>query len=366
MHIGIVGLGLIGGSIAKTIKKVHSQNSYIVAYDAYSPFTESALKEGVIDEIAPSLGEAFNSCTVIFICTPVSSILPTVKALLPYVCRDCILTDIGSTKHDLVNAIQTSIESQGKPLYFVGGHPMAGSEKSGYFASTNYLFENAYYLLTPSTNTPEFILFILQKMVERLGAIPLVMSPKYHDFATSIISHFPHIVASGLVHLVKSSDQKDHLLHTLAAGGFKDITRIASSDPTLWSDICLSNKEQLITAFKTYMALLDTFYEHLKTDNHEGIYTFFNDAKNYRNTFNEGISTPFIKHYTLYVDAEDEPGIIACIATLLSAHGINIKDIGIMNHREFESGVLRIAFASQKDMLFAHQLLAKHNYTLYT
>lgn len=365
MRIGIVGLGLIGGSIAKTLKKVHVQNSYIIGYDTCSDFTQAALQEGVIDEVASTLGHSFSDCNVIFICTPVSSILPIIDTIIPYISRDCIITDIGSTKSNLINDVNACIRKHHKPVYFVGGHPMTGSEKSGYFASTNYLFENAYYLLTPTETTPEFIVFILQKMIERLGALPLVMSPIYHDFATSVVSHLPHIIASGLVHLVKTSDNPDYLLHTLAAGGFKDITRIASSDPNIWRDICLSNKTQLQSSFKNYLNILNQFYESLETDDANAIYDFFDSGKNYRDSFDEGINTHIIKTYTLYVDAQDEPGIIACIATLLSSHGINIKDIGIMNHREFACGVLRITLASKSSMLDAHQILSKHNYTIY-
>ncbi|MGL4800309.1 MAG: prephenate dehydrogenase/arogenate dehydrogenase family protein [Cellulosilyticaceae bacterium] len=365
MRIGIIGLGLIGGSIAKTLKKVHVQNSYIIGYDTEKSFVDQALSEKVIDEIAPDIGSAFSGCNVIFICTPVSSILPIAKNLIPYVSKDCILTDIGSTKYAIVKEMSDYIATCHKNVYFVGGHPMTGSERSGYFASTNYLFENAYYILTPSENTPEFILFIIQKLIERLGALPVTMTPSYHDFATSVVSHLPHIIASSLVHLVKDNDDEKHLLHTLAAGGFKDITRIASSDPTIWQDICLSNKKEIQKSFKHYIDLLTNFHDALETEDDTALFDFFTSAKSYRDTFADGINANITKVYTLYVDAQDEPGIIACIATLLSSRGINIKDIGIMNHREFECGVLRIAFSSKADMLYAHELLAKHNYTLY-
>lgn len=365
MRIGIIGLGLIGGSIAKTLKKVHVQNSYIIGYDTEKLFVNQALEEGMIDEIATDMEGAFSGCNVIFICTPVASIVPIAKGLIPFVSNDCILTDIGSTKHTIVKEMQDFIATSHKNVYFVGGHPMTGSERSGYFASTNYLFENAYYILTPSEHTPGFILFIIQKLIERLGAIPLTMSPSYHDFATSVVSHLPHIIASSLVSLVKENDDEKHLLHTLAAGGFKDITRIASSDPTVWHDICLSNKEQIQSSLKHYIELLTHFSNTLEEESDEALYDFFKNARNYRDTFNEGVNTNIAKTYTIYVDAEDEPGIIACIATLLSSRGINIKDIGIMNHREFDCGVLRIAFASKTDMLYAHELLSKHNYILY-
>ncbi|MEG0952607.1 MAG: prephenate dehydrogenase dimerization domain-containing protein, partial [Niameybacter sp.] len=240
-----------------------------------------------------------------------------------------------------------------------------GSEQSGYTASTSYLFENAYYILTPLKGTPDFILFIMQKMIERLGAIPITLEPDYHDFATAAVSHLPHIIASNLVHLVKDNDGDGHFLHTLAAGGFKDITRIASSNPTIWQDICLSNKANIQICLKKFIYSLSEFYNMLDVEESDSLYDFFEDARNYRDSFQDGIKPDIAKSYTIFVDAEDEPGIIACIATLLSSHSINIKDIGIVNHREFSSGVLRIAFGHKQDMQKAHHLLTKHNYTVY-
>ena len=365
MRIGIIGLGLIGGSIAKALKKVHAQNSYIVGHDTDLISCNQALEDGAIDQIALEIGEDFIDCNVIFICTPVSSIDKIVSKLLPYVSNDCILTDIGSTKYATVEKVSKLLRSSPKKCYFIGGHPMTGSEQSGYMASTSHLFENAYYILTPLKDTPEFIFFIMQKMVERLGAIPITLEPSYHDFATAIVSHLPHIIASNLVHLVKDSDGDAQFLHTLAAGGFKDITRIASSNPKIWQDICLSNKIHIMDCLKNFIDSLNNFYYMLDNDEGEELYSFFEEARNYRDSFQDGIKSDITKVYTIFVDAEDEPGIIACIATLLSSHSINIKDIGIVNHREFSSGVLRIAFGHKNDMQKAQQLLTKHNYIVH-
>ena len=365
MRVGIIGLGLIGGSIAKTLKKVHAQNSYIIGYDTDSLSLATALKEGVIDQSSTELGSDFAKCNVIFICTPVSSIDLIVEKLLPFISSDCILTDIGSTKNEVIQKVEALLNNSPRKAYFIGGHPMTGSEQSGYKASTNYLFENAYYILTPMKDTPDFILFIMQKMVERLGALPITLDPGYHDFATAVVSHLPHIIASSLVHLVKDNDNYEHALHTLAAGGFKDITRIASSNPTIWQDICLSNRVHIKDCLGKYITSLNQFYTALDLEDENEIYHFFNGAREYRDTFKDGIKPEITKVYTIFVDAEDEPGIIACIATLLSSHGINIKDIGIVNHREFSSGVLRIAFGMKSDMEKAQHLLVKHNYTVH-
>ncbi|MDF2612918.1 MAG: prephenate dehydrogenase [Clostridia bacterium] len=365
MNIGIIGFGLIGGSLAKAIKKVHAQNSYIIGYDTQASYTKAAYDEGIIDSIAVNTESSFSSCAVIFICTPVSRTPIIIEKLLPHVANDCILTDVGSTKYNLVCQIDQMIKDMNKRVYYVGGHPMAGSEKSGYTASTPYLFENAYYMLTPMGDTPEFILFILQKMIERIGAIPLVLSASYHDFATANISHLPHIIASSLVHLVKDNDGDNQHLHALAAGGFKDITRIASSNPDVWTSICLSNKHQIQKVFNKYISILTKFSEILEQDDEPSLYSFFDTARIYRDTFSEGASNDVSKGYALHIDAKDEPGIIASIATLLSSNGLNIKNISVMNDREFESGVIKIIFESKSAMLNATQILSRHKYTIY-
>ncbi len=365
MRLGIIGLGLMGASLAKAIKRVHASNSYIIGYDANPASVTAAYKDGVIDYMATSIGESFSSCAVIFICTPIHLTRSIVEELLPFVPNDCILTDMGSTKYSLVYEIDELIKNCSKRVYFVGGHPMAGSEKSGYNASTPYLFENAYYILTPISDTPDFIMFILQKMVERIGAIPLILSPSYHDFATANVSHLPHIIASSLVQLIKQNDGDSRYLHTLAAGGFKDITRIASSNPDIWVSICLSNKTQLQKVFAKYHSILLEFFDALEKEEVDKLYAFFDEARNYRNTFNDNISGGLVKTFTLYVDARDEPGILASITTLLSENKINIKNIGVMNHREFEPGVIRLVLEDKASMLKASEILLKHGYSIY-
>ncbi len=364
MKIGIVGLGLIGGSIAKTLKQFNAAHSDIIAYDKDKEALIQAQKDGIINKISPAVGSEFTDCNIVFICTPVGEIVSIVKKLLKYVAKDCIITDVGSTKGNILKQVHPLL--QDKRIFFIGGHPMAGSEKAGYAASTDYLFENAYYILTPFADTPQFIIFILQKVIERLGAIPIIVPEGLHDKITATISHVPHIIASSLVNLVKQTDTKERYLHTLAAGGFKDITRIASGDPTMWQHISINNKLEIQKVIEEYISILNKFNEILqKNNNHEELFTFFNDAKLYRNTFKDGMQSAFIKTYNLFVDVKDRPGSIATLATILSANRINLKDIGVVNNREFELGVLRIVFESEDNRLNAYELLISHNYKVY-
>lgn len=365
MNIGIIGLGLLGGSLAKAFKEANRQNSYIVAFDKCIDTLISAKEENVIDHYTTTIDSTFSSCAVIFICTPVGYITNAVKELVPHISKDCIITDVGSTKYEIIKDIDNILTSHNSPAYFVGGHPMTGLEKSGYSFSSSHLFQNAYYILTPYSNTPDFIVFILKKLIERIGAIPLLLSPTYHDFATASISHVPHIIASGLVHLVKNSDGENNYLHTLAAGGFKDITRIASSSPDLWHNICISNQAQILKVLDRYMNILEEAKKAIQNNDSNWIYNYFNEAKSYRDTFSTNTPGGLPKVHSLYVDIQDSPGMIANIATLLSNNNINIKNIGIVNHREFHGGVLQIIFESKRHILESMQLLNQNGYRVF-
>ncbi len=365
MNIGIVGLGLLGGSLAKAFKDANAPNSNIIATDTCFTTLQKAKKEGIVDHCASGIDSSFSTCSVIFICTPVAYIPDVVKKLIPYISKDCIITDVGSTKYEIVKQVQKLLDDNNSPAYFIGGHPMAGSEESGYAFSKAHLFQNAYYIITPTANAPDFIIFIIKKLVERIGAIPMIISPSYHDFATASVSHVPHIIAAGLVHLIKESDGEKNLLHTLAAGGFKDITRIASSNPDLWRDICLSNKSQILKMTKRYISILEGATTAIENNEEDWILSYFKEAKGYRDTFTSNTPGLLPKTYILFVDVQDNPGMIAKIATLLSDNNINIKNIGIVNHREFQGGVLQIVFEKKSHMIHSMQLLSQNDYRVF-
>lgn len=365
MNIGIIGLGLIGGSIAKAIKQVHSQNSFIVGYDVNSNDLKAAYDDNMIDAMAPNLHTGFSNCSVVFLCIPVHHITDLLDDLLPTLPNDCIITDVGSTKYELVKKISDHVAHSKRQVYYIGGHPMTGSERFGYSASSAHLFENAYYMLTPQGDTPDFVVFILQKLIERIGAIPLVLSASYHDYVTANISHLPHIIASSLVHLVRNNDGENAYMHALAAGGFKDLTRIASSNPDIWTSICLSNKSQIQKAYRSYIDILNHFMDVLDRESEKELYSFFDSARIYRNTFSEGVSSELSKRYALHVDAKDEPGIIAKIATLLSEHQINIKNLSVLSDREFDVGVIQVLFSTKSDLISATEILSQNRFTIY-
>lgn len=358
--IGFIGLGLIGGSIAKALRRIDAGIKLYAVSGHLSTITD-AYKQGVIENDRLLELEELADMDYIFLCTPVQQNLVYLKQLKNILSPKTIVTDVGSVKGDIHRAV---IEA-GLEEHFIGGHPMAGSEKTGFGAATPYLLENAYYVITPTAKTDPKQTERFRALVSALGAIPIVMDYDQHDFATASISHLPHIMAYSLVNLVKEIDDPSQTMKTIAAGGFRDMTRIAASSPVMWQDICLSNKQKLLHLIDLYTKQLDVIRSAIETENKAEMTAYFTQAKNYRDSLNVHQAGPIQPVYELFCDLIDEIGGIATIAALLASNGINIKNIGILHNREYEDGVLHIELYEQKALDAACALLEKHHYTIY-
>lgn len=362
--IGFIGFGLIGGSIARALKKI-SNDFYILAYDYHKDKPSSdlaaALSDGVLDYISTSLEVSIPDCDLLFLCAPVLSNIAYLKELKPLLKPSCILTDVGSVKGNIHNAI----EELGLSGQFVGGHPMTGSEKTGYKNSYALLLENAYYILTPTKEAPGVMLSTLYGLVGKMGSIPIILDPYEHDEITAAISHVPHIIAAQLVNLVRESDGEAENMRALAAGGFKDITRIASSSPIMWQNICLTNGAVIKQFLDRYINSLQEASDALTKQDGGYLYDIFDKAGEYRNSIPNTSIGLMKKLFEIYVDIMDEAGAIATIATLLASNQISIKNIGIVHNREFEEGVLRIEFYDEGAQTKANTMLSRYNYKIY-
>lgn len=358
--VGFIGLGLIGGSIAKAIRTYYPDYE-IIAYDKNKESLALATQESVIDVAATTIDDNFRQCTYIFLCAPVAYNTAYLKQIKEYLHDDCILTDVGSVKTN----IHIEVKNLGIEKYFIGGHPMAGSEKSGYTNSKAMLLENAYYILTPSATVPREKIDKYTSLVKNLRALPIILDYNEHDYVTGTISHLPHLIASTLVNFVKDTDTKDELMKNLAAGGFKDITRIASSSPTMWQHVCLKNKDNISKILGEYIDALTEVKSYVDSEDEQAIYHLFDSSRNYRNSIPDASSGPIKKAYAVYCDIIDEAGGIAAIATILASNGISIKNIGIIHNREFEEGVLRIEFYDEASSRKAAELLQKFRYIVY-
>ena len=356
--IGFIGLGLIGGSIAKKIHTLYPDVTIIATAGHQKTITE-AYGEHLISNQNLCEIKDFYDCDYIFLCTPVKRNIEYLRQLKGNIKNGCIITDVGSVKTD----IHEEVTALAMEDCFIGGHPMAGSEKTGLKNANEYLLENAYYILTPTTKTSPERLEEFRSLVTQLGA--LVLDYHLHDYATAAISHLPHIIAYSLVNLVKKSDDADETMKTIAAGGFKDLTRIASSSPVMWQNICQSNSEQIVRLIDAYEEMLEKTKHDILSSDADALLQDFQSAKDYRDSIAITNKGPIREIYELYLDLLDEAGGIATVATILASNHLSIKNIGIIHNREFEDGVLRLEMYDRISLDAAVQLLRKHHYTIY-
>ena len=351
-NIGIIGIGFMGGSLAKSLSKLNIVNK-IIAFDKNIESLKQAKSENVITDYTLKIDEKFSDVDIVFICTP-SKLIPQIALELEkYINDKCIITDIGSTKKSI---IEKSKELKNE---FIGGHPMIGSERSGYSTSKELLFENAYYIITKSTKTTERSINILLELVNGIGAIPIIIDENKHDYITATISHVPHIIASSLVNMVKELDDSNETMKNLAAGGFKDITRIASSDPTMWESICTENKDEILRVLSKLKEIISNFESNIAES--EKVFDFFSSSKNYRDSFaNKKINGNNMPE--LDISIKDENGAIAKITTILSNNDIGIKNIEVLNNRENNFGALKVIVRTYEEREKGYEIVKNAGY----
>ncbi|MBE5883141.1 MAG: prephenate dehydrogenase [Lachnospiraceae bacterium] len=357
---GFIGLGLIGGSIARALRE-KLPDTIIIAYDINADTLIAAKEANIANITTSAIDESFRACDYIFLCAPVQKNDDNLAAVKAILSPDCLLTDVGSVKSDIHHAI----DEAGLNAQFIGGHPMAGSERVGFINSKAVLLENAYYILTPTAEIPATKVQAYKELVQTLGAIPLILSCKQHDYVTAAVSHLPHIIAASLVNLVHDHDSAEGIMKMIAAGGFKDITRIASSSAVMWQQICLTNTDNISALLTAYIDSLSATREQLEGHDDSALYELFDSARIYRDSFINAASGPIKASYSITIDIADEPGALASIATILALNSISIKNIGIVHNREFEGGILRIEFYEEESIERSKSILSSKGYTIH-
>ena len=359
-QFGFIGLGLIGGSIARALRETQA-SCKIQAYSRKSELSEdlrSALEEKVLDDVVFSLS-GLSDCDYIFLCAPVDCNISYLPELAKIISNKTIITDVGSVK----SGIHAAAESAGLSAQFIGGHPMTGSERTGFSNSNALLMENAYYAVTLTEACPKERVDAFLSLVKQIKSIPVVLSPAEHDDAVSAISHVPHVIAAQLVNLVRTSEDAD-TMRLLAAGGFKDITRISSSSPSLWESILTANTTFVLPTLRRYISLLTEAEQAIASDDKDGIRSLFSEAGEFRSTLQERKGA-LPESFVLHADLRDEAGAIATFATLLAVHSISLKNIGIVHNRAYEQGALRIEVYDRDALERAYALLNDNRFTVY-
>jgi len=277
--IVIFGVGLIGGSVALALKK-QPHSAQITGIGRTSQSLQEALQLGLIDTAETDIGKALSGADLILIATPVAQTPAILRAIRPHLDDQMVITDAGSTKSDVM--ADASAELGERIGQFVGGHPIAGAEKSGPSAAMADLYIGKNVILTPDTTTEPQAVDKVKALWQQCGAIVSSMSAQEHDSVFAAVSHLPHLLAFALVEdLAKRTNAE--LLFKFAASGFRDFTRIAGSHPEMWRDIALANKHALLNELKSYQQAVSEMTTLLEQDNGDALHALFEHASRARN-----------------------------------------------------------------------------------
>lgn len=357
-RIVIYSVGLLGASLGAAFKQSGFLGTIV---GISSPKNNAdAQKIGAIDYgVGYDEAEAIIAdADLLFLCSPINTIIETIEALgkmrLP---AGLIISDVGSTKSIILSTAAKYLPSS---VQFIGGHPMAGSEKSGAAAADPFLFQNAVYVLSPAENAqetvPEFSAFLQQY----LGCQVVALSPDIHDTIAATVSHVPHLIAVSLVNVAEKINREIPGTLDLAAGGFKSLTRIASSPYYMWHDIYQTNQAANLQILDAFIGELSQIKEDLQGHN---LKDSFDKAAHTRNTLagnQKGFMRPL---HQITVMAEDRVGFLARMTQLLTDAQLNIFDLELLKVREGEAGTFMIAFGSTTDAQKAIELLNLHHFS---
>ncbi|CQR74227.1 prephenate dehydrogenase [Sporomusa ovata DSM 2662] len=277
-QIAIIGMGLIGGSLGLAIKASQGEKVEVTGIDTNELSMLKAKQCGAADRITADYKTGIKSADMIFVCTPVLQIATLIKEIAPHLKPGAILTDTGSTKTYLIQEI-TAVLPPG--VHYVPGHPMAGREKSGIEAAVDTLFYDKWYILTPARDGDAAAVEAVRQVISWIGARVTEMNAAEHDWCTALISHVPHIGAAALVNLLMYLQDQENSIK-LAGGGFRDTTRIASSNADMWADICMTNAEPIADSLDKFSQIVSQVAAAVRQGDRESIHKFFSSAKQRR------------------------------------------------------------------------------------
>jgi prephenate dehydrogenase len=277
-RLAIIGVGLIGGSLARILRS-REEVGAIVGIGRGEANLQRAVELGVIDSYSTDFAAGVREADLIFIATPVCSIAALVERIAPFLAPGCVVTDGGSVKEGIVAACERLMPAG---TYFVGGHPIAGTEHSGVEASFASLYQGRRCILTPTESTDREALAKVARMWETAGSEVIIMDVLKHDRVVAAISHLPHMVAYSLVNAVEGYDRFDERILKYSAGGFKDFTRIASSDPDMWRDIALMNRDAILEMMNYFSRSFAELRMLVEQGDGAGMQRFFEESKKSR------------------------------------------------------------------------------------
>lgn len=359
-RVAIIGCGVIGGSLGLALRALGESGRYVVtAYDRDVSRARQAVEMGAADEAAAELVEAVHEAAVAILAVPAEAVVEVARQVSALAPPECIVTDVASIKGRIVEALGVRLPGG---QAFVGGHPMAGSERAGLAGADPYLFQNAVYVLTPVDGTPPEALQRAVELVRAVGAHPVLLDPWRHDAAAAAASHLPHLVASCLVLTAEACASENVPVFELAATGFRDATRLALGHESVWLPILTLNAPAVLHALRAFRRLLDEMEQALAARDAPRIEAGLARARQVRSALRlpaKGYGQPT---WDLVVRLPDRPGAIAAVSGALGDRQINIADIEILRVREGEAGTLRLGFSSEQAMRAALSVLRERGF----
>jgi prephenate dehydrogenase len=329
-RVALVGTGLVGGSVGLGLRRAGSE---VIGFDQDPARTERARALGAVDLGAMTLDEAVRDVDLVVVAVPVGAVAEMVVAALD--AGAPLVTDVGSVKAPVVAAVDAARPDRSR--HFVGGHPMAGSEQEGLDGASVDLFAGAIWVLTPTPATDAAAFAAVRAAVGELGADTIALEPDVHDALVAVVSHVPQLAASTLMNVADAGSDRHAVMLRLAAGGFRDMTRIASGHPGIWPDICVANKDAILTALDEYLTALMQVRAFVSGGDRDSLRDVLEDARRARRNLPTGLPVDEAL-VELRIPVLDRPGEIAEVTTVAARLGVNIVDFEIAHSLEGQRG----------------------------
>lgn len=354
---GILGTGLIGGSLGMALRGGGSV-AKVVGYDVDRRMLEEAVRRGAVDEAAADPSDLASSCDLVVLAVPVRSAPGVLSRIAHRLRPGTTVSDVGSVKSGIMRVAAEVVPSH---CHFIGGHPLTGSEQRGVEFADPGIFQDAYYVLTPTEECDAEAYSRLHALLASLGARVVAMDPAVHDRAVSVISHLPHVMAMGLMNLALRRAEEYPLLR-LVAGGFRDVTRIAASDPALWLDILVENSEAVKDSLRELIADLESIYGLMDTGDEKELLAWMERASSGRRNLAPALRESLAELYVLALPVADRPGVISDVTLTVGEMGINIDDLELVHTLESGQGILRLTITGEETSRRAAEALRYRGY----
>jgi prephenate dehydrogenase len=352
MRVAVLGVGLIGGSIGLAARRRLA--AHVLGFDPEPATLRQALERNALDEAAGSIAEACEGADVVFCAAPVSALPAVAREALARCGESCVVTDVGSTKREIVSAL-------GQDERFIGGHPLAGAETSGVENARAELFEGARWYLTPTTYSGGLLYDRLQRALSELGARPQAIDADSHDRVMATVSHLPHVIANVLVGQAASELAQGSERIPEAGPSLRDTTRVAGANPEIWGDIFASNRESVAAAIDATVKQLRQASELILEGDRDAVADWHRRAAQDRRTLLESdlAGGPLRQ---LRVVVPNRPGTVAELALALGRAGVNIEDMALDPAADMRTGAISLWIAGDEEAQRGVELLRELGY----